>query len=161
MDGFRMPYPAMQVGTRWNCAKRECRYVDHLIDALVKLMATPDRVTGPINIGNQSECSMLELAGMIVELTGSPSRTVYRPLPENDPRQRRPDVSRAQELLSWAPRTRLKEGLIRTICYFEELVSEDRVRRAFALERGRLIPRAARFCSENGLLPAPRNLLAK
>jgi hypothetical protein len=135
MDGFRMPYPAMQVGTRWNCAKRECRYVDHLIDALVKLMATPDRVTGPINIGNQSECSMLELAEMIVELTGSRSRTVYRPLPENDPRQRRPDISRAQELLSWAPRTRLKEGLIRTISYFEELVSEDGVRRAFALAR--------------------------
>jgi hypothetical protein len=134
MDGFRMPYPAMQVGTRWNCAKRECRYVDHLIDALLKLMATPDRVTGPI-IGNQSKCSMLELAEMIVELTGSRSRTVYRPLPENDPRQRRPDISRAQELLSWAPRTRLKEGLIRTISYFEELVSEDGVRRAFALAR--------------------------
>jgi nucleoside-diphosphate-sugar epimerase len=71
-------------------------YVDDLIDALVKLMATPDRVTGPINIGNPSECSMVELAALIIELTGSRSRTVNRPLPENDPRQRRPDISRAR-----------------------------------------------------------------
>jgi UDP-glucuronate decarboxylase len=89
-------------------------YVDDLIDALVKLMATPDRVTGPINIGNPSECSMVELAALIIELTGTRSRTVHHPLPENDPRQRRPDISRAQELLAWAPHTRLRDGLIRT-----------------------------------------------
>jgi UDP-glucuronate decarboxylase len=105
-------------------------YVDDLIDGLVKLMATQDQVTGPINIGNPSECSMLELAGMIIELTGSRSRIVHRPLPENDPRQRRPDISRAQELLSWAPRTRLKDGLVRTISYFEKLLSENDVRAA-------------------------------
>jgi len=103
-------------------------YVDDLIDALVKLMATQDRVTGPINIGNPIECSMIELAAMIIELTGSRSRTVHRPLPENDPRQRRPDISRAQELLAWAPHIRLRDGLIRTISYFEKLLSENEVR---------------------------------
>ena len=105
-------------------------YVDDLVDALLKLMATQDQVTGPINIGNPSECSMLELADMIIELVGSRSRTVHRPLPEDDPRQRRPDISRAQELLSWAPRTGLKDGLIRTISYFEKLLSENDVRAA-------------------------------
>ena len=105
-------------------------YVDDLVDALVKLMATQDQVTGPINIGNPSECSMLELADMIIELVGSRSRTVHRPLLEDDPRQRRPDISRAQELLSWAPRTGLKDGLIRTISYFEKLLSENDVRAA-------------------------------
>jgi hypothetical protein len=137
MDGFRMPYPAMQVGTRWNCAKRECRYVDHLIDALVKLMATPDRVTGPINIGNQSECSMLELAGMIVELTGSPSRTVYRPLPENDPRQRPGRFARAGAVVLGAPHSA------------EGRVDPDDLLLRRAGERGR---RASRLCS--GARPA-------
>ena len=111
-------------------------YVDDLIDGLVKLMATKDQVTGPINIGNPNECSMLELAGIIIELTGSRSRIVHRPLPENDPRRRRPDISRAQELLSWAPRTRLKDGLIRTISYFEKLLSESDVRTALAATEG-------------------------
>ena len=111
-------------------------YVDDLIDGLEKLMATNDQVTGPINIGNPNECSMLELAGIIIELTGSRSRIVHRPLPENDPRQRRPDISRAQELLSWAPRTRLKDGLIRTISYFEKLLSESDVRTALAATEG-------------------------
>ena len=105
-------------------------YVDDLVDALLKLMATQDQVTGPINIGNPSECSMLELADMVIKLAGSRSRTVHRPLPEDDPRQRRPDISRAQELLSWAPRTGLKDGLIRTISYFEKLLSENDVRAA-------------------------------
>jgi UDP-glucuronate decarboxylase len=105
-------------------------YVDDLIDGLVKLMATPDQVTGPINIGNPGECSMLELAGTIIELTGSRSRIVHRPLPDDDPRQRRPDISRAQELLSWAPRTGFKDGLMRTIGYFEKLLGESDVRAA-------------------------------
>ena len=94
-------------------------YVDDLVDGLMKLMATKDQVTGPINIGNPGEFSMLQLANMIIEMVGSRSRIVHRPLPENDPRQRRPDISRAQEILSWAPRTPLKEGLGRTISYFE------------------------------------------
>ena len=103
-------------------------YVDDLVDGLIKLMATKDQVTGPINIGNPGEFSMLELAGTIIEMTGSRSRIVHRPLPENDPRQRRPDISRAQELLSWKPRTALKEGLVRTIAYFEDLLKQEGVR---------------------------------
>ena len=103
-------------------------YVDDLVDGLIKLMATKDQVTGPINIGNPGEFSMLELAGTIIEMTGSRSRIVHRPLPENDPRQRRPDISRAQEVLSWKPRTPLKEGLVRTIAYFEDLLKQEGVR---------------------------------
>jgi UDP-glucuronate decarboxylase len=100
-------------------------YVDDLIEGLVKLMATNDSVTGPLNIGNPTECSILELSTQIIEMVGSSSRIVHRPLPEDDPRQRRPDISRASELLSWAPRTSLKEGLIRTIVYFERLLAEQ------------------------------------
>jgi UDP-glucuronate decarboxylase len=103
-------------------------YVDDLVDGLIKLMATKDQVTGPINIGNPNECSMLGLADTIIEMVGSRSRVVHRPLPENDPRQRRPDISRAQELLSWVPRTPLREGLSRTISYFETLLKEEGVR---------------------------------
>jgi UDP-glucuronate decarboxylase len=109
-------------------------YVDDLIDGLIKLMATGESVTGPINIGNPGEFSILQLATMVVDLTGSRSRTVHRPLPQNDPRQRRPDISRAQELLSWQPRTPLKEGLIRTIAYFEKLLSENSVRDSLVAE---------------------------
>ena len=109
-------------------------YVDDLIDGLIKLMATGESVTGPINIGNPGEFSILQLATMVVDLTGSRSRTVHRPLPQNDPRQRRPDISRAQELLSWQPRTPLKEGLIRTIAYFEKLLSDNRVRDSLVTE---------------------------
>ncbi len=98
-------------------------------------MATKDQVTGPINIGNPTEFSMLELASTVIEMTGSRSRVVHRPLPENDPRQRRPDISRAQEILSWSPRTQLKEGLIRTIAYFEKLLSENDVRAVLAADK--------------------------
>jgi UDP-glucuronate decarboxylase len=105
-------------------------YVDDLIEGLMKLMATHDQVTGPINIGNPGECSMLELAGTIIDLTGSRSRIVHRQLPEDDPRQRRPDISRAQELLSWAPHTGFRDGLVRTISYFEKLLGESDVRAA-------------------------------
>jgi UDP-glucuronate decarboxylase len=103
-------------------------YVDDMIDGFVRLMATGDSVTGPINIGNPIEFSILELASMVIELIGARSKIVRRPLPEDDPKQRRPDISRAQEFLSWAPRTRLKEGLIRTIAYFEKLLSEGKMR---------------------------------
>jgi UDP-glucuronate decarboxylase len=109
-------------------------YVDDLIDGLVKLMATRDQITGPINIGNPTEFSMLELASTVIEMTGSRSRVVHRSLPENDPRQRRPDISRAQELLSWTPRTELKEGLIRTVAYFEKLLTEKDVRAVLMAE---------------------------
>ncbi len=99
-------------------------YVDDLIDGLVRLMATDDQVIGPLNIGNHREISVLDLASNIIAMTGSRSRVVHRPRPEDDPRQRRPDISRAQEQLSWAPKTQLKEGLGRTIAYFEKLLTE-------------------------------------
>jgi UDP-glucuronate decarboxylase len=107
-------------------------YVDDLVDGLVRLMATPAAITGPINIGNPIEFSILELASLVVEMTGASSRIVHRPLPENDPRQRRPDISRAQELLSWAPKTPLKEGMVKTIAYFETLLAQNGVRESLA-----------------------------
>jgi UDP-glucuronate decarboxylase len=103
-------------------------YVDDLIDGLARLMATRAEVTGPVNIGNPTEFSMLELATMVIDLTGSHSRIVHRPRPEDDPRQRRPEISRTQDLLDWKPRTMLKDGLARTITYFEQLLSDQKLR---------------------------------
>jgi UDP-glucuronate decarboxylase len=109
-------------------------YVDDLIDGLTRLMATGDHVTGPINIGNPVEFTILELATMIIDMIGSRSKIVRRPLPENDPRQRRPDISKAQEILSWQPKTPLKEGLVRTIAFFEQLLEQDGIRASLARE---------------------------
>ena len=103
-------------------------YVDDLIDGLVRLMKSPDDVTGPINIGNPREFSILELASMIIDMTGSRARIVHRSRPEDDPRQRRPDISRAQDLLGWKPVTPVEDGLKRTIAYFEQLLTERGVR---------------------------------
>jgi UDP-glucuronate decarboxylase len=99
-------------------------YVDDLIDGLVRLMATADTVTGPVNLGNPAEFTILELATQIVEMTGAKSRIIHLPLPTDDPRQRQPDISRAKELLGWTPRTPLKEGLAHTIEYFDKLLSD-------------------------------------
>ena len=107
-------------------------YVDDLIDGLVRLMSTPEVVTGPINIGNPGEFSIKELASLVVELTGTRSRIVHKGSPADDPRQRRPDISKAQEILSWAPRTQLRDGLIGTIAYFDELLTDKGVRAALA-----------------------------
>jgi UDP-glucuronate decarboxylase len=98
-------------------------YVDDLVDALMRLMATPDEVTGPINLGNPAEMTVKELAERIVALTGSRSAIEYRPLPEDDPKQRRPDISRAQAVLGWGPTTALENGLKKTVAYFEQLLS--------------------------------------
>jgi UDP-glucuronate decarboxylase len=103
-------------------------YVDDLIDGLVRLMATRAEVTGPVNIGNPTEFSMLELATMVIGLTGSRSRIFHRHRPEDDPRQCRPDISRAQDLLDWKPRTMLKDGLVRTVAYFDQLLSDQKLR---------------------------------
>ena len=111
-------------------------YVDDLIDGLMRLMGSPDDVTGPINIGNPKEFTMLELASLVIELTGSRSRIVHRPLPQDDPRQRRPDISKANEVLGWAPHTPLREGLVRTIDYFEELLRDETIRPFIAHEQG-------------------------
>ena len=111
-------------------------YVDDLIDGLVRLMSTPDQVIGPINIGNPKEFTILELAALVIELTGSRSRVVHRPRPQDDPRQRRPDISKAHELLKWAPHTALKEGLVRTIAYFEDLLRDEAIRPFIIHEQG-------------------------
>jgi UDP-glucuronate decarboxylase len=99
-------------------------YVDDLIDGLLRLMETKDFMTGPVNLGNPNEFSIKELATIVVDLTGSRSRIVHRPLPLDDPRQRQPDISKAQELLDWKPRIELKDGLKSTIAFFEKLISE-------------------------------------
>jgi UDP-glucuronate decarboxylase len=109
-------------------------YVDDLIDGLVRLMATPADVTGPVNIGNPAEFTIMELAMLVTSLVGSRARIVHRPLPENDPKQRQPDISRAQELLGWKPHVALKEGLIETISYFEDLLSDQDLRAQLAKE---------------------------
>ncbi len=107
-------------------------YVDDLIDGLIRLMDTPEAITGPINIGNPDEFSMLQLASLVIEMTGSRSRIVHRPKPEDDPRQRRPDISQARTVLNWQPKTPLKEGLKRTIDYFDQLLSDQGVRAQLA-----------------------------
>ncbi|PZW48134.1 UDP-glucuronate decarboxylase [Humitalea rosea] len=93
-------------------------YVDDLVDGLMRLMATPGDVTGPVNLGNPEEFTMRDLARLVVELTGSRSELTHLPLPEDDPRQRRPDIAMARSLLNWSPTIRLVDGLERTIAYF-------------------------------------------
>ncbi|WEV79711.1 SDR family oxidoreductase [Janibacter cremeus] len=95
-------------------------YVDDLVDGLMSLMASPHEVTGPMNLGNPVEFTMLELAELVLELTGSSSQIHHRPLPEDDPTRRRPDISRARDVLGWEPRARLRDGLVRTIAYFTD-----------------------------------------
>jgi UDP-glucuronate decarboxylase len=91
-------------------------------------MNSADDVTGPINIGNPKEFTILELASLVIELIGSRSRVVHRPRPQDDPRQRRPDISKANDLLKWAPETQLREGLMKTIAYFDDLLKDETVR---------------------------------
>ncbi len=98
-------------------------YVDDLISGFLALMAAPDTVTGPVNLGNPVETSVAELAELIIALTGSDSEIVYRPLPVDDPVQRCPDITQAQSVLGWQPRTALKDGLTRTIAYFDQLLT--------------------------------------
>ncbi len=99
-------------------------YVDDLVDGLVRLMNSPASVTGPVNLGNPGEFTMRELAEMVVEITGSKSELTHRPLPADDPRQRRPVIDRARGDLGWTPRTSLREGLGRTVAYFEAVLSK-------------------------------------
>ena len=99
-------------------------YVDDQIDALIRLMNSPDDLTGPINLGSPTETSILELAQTIIELTGSSSSLEYQELPSDDPRKRCSDISQAKEKLGWEPTVPLKEGLTKTIEYFEELLKK-------------------------------------
>jgi UDP-glucuronate decarboxylase len=96
-------------------------YVDDLIDGMMRMMDTGAEVTGPINLGNPSECSVIELAETILRLTGSRSKLAYRPPPSDDPRQRQPDIALAGQCLNWAPRVSLVDGLKETIAYFRRL----------------------------------------
>jgi UDP-glucuronate decarboxylase len=98
-------------------------YVDDLVTGLISLMRTGDHVTGPINLGNPGEFTMVELATKVLELVGSGSELKYLPLPEDDPVRRRPDISRAREILEWSPTISLDEGLARTVAYFRDLAA--------------------------------------
>lgn len=100
-------------------------FVTDLIDGLARLMKTPDEITGPINIGNPGEFSMLELARVVQNLIGSKSAIVYKPLPADDPKQRRPDITSAQKVLGWQPHISLEEGLSKTIPYFKNLLAKS------------------------------------
>ncbi len=98
-------------------------YVDDLIEGFIRLFNSPDDVTGPINLGNPGEFTILELAEKIIALTGSKSEIIFNPLPEDDPRQRRPDITIANQVLDWKPKVPLDEGLKKTVAYFDELLS--------------------------------------
>ena len=99
-------------------------YVDDMVSGFLKMMESDDAVTGPINLGNPDEFTIRELAEKVIALTGSPSRLIFLPLPEDDPRQRQPDISKARGVLGWNPSVQLDEGLGRTIRYFDNLLSE-------------------------------------
>ena len=98
-------------------------YVDDLIEVLILLMNTPDDFTGPVNCGNPREISMLKLAEKIIEMTRSKSEIVFCPLPEDDPKQRQPDIALAKKVLSWEPKIQLEEGLKKTVDYFDSLLT--------------------------------------
>ncbi|TDI66336.1 MAG: SDR family oxidoreductase [Alphaproteobacteria bacterium] len=99
-------------------------YIDDLIDGIIRMMQAPDTLTGPLNLGNPQELSIRELAEKVIDLSGSTSKIVQRPLPEDDPKQRQPDISKAREQLDWAPAIALDDGLKRTIAYFDALFSK-------------------------------------
>jgi len=101
---------------------RSFQFIDDLVDGLIKLMDTPDSFTGPVNLGNPFEISVSELADKIIQMTGSKSEIIHLPLPEDDPRQRQPDISLARKELDWNPKIGLDEGLRRTIEYFMEVI---------------------------------------
>ena len=105
-------------------------YVDDLIEGFVRLMDSPDDITGPINLGNPGEFTILQLAETVIRLTGSKSRIERRPLPTDDPKQRKPDITRAKSLLGWEPSIRLEEGLGKTIAYFDALLGQEALRPA-------------------------------
>jgi UDP-glucuronate decarboxylase len=100
-------------------------YVDDLIDGIVAMFESDASITGPVNLGNPDEFTIRELADLVIEITGSRSAIIHRPLPEDDPRQRCPDISRARDDLGWQPRFKLREGLEKTIAYFDGLLAEE------------------------------------
>jgi len=101
-------------------------YVDDMVKGLSLLMKTPDEVTGPVNLGNPEEHSILEIAQKVLKLTGSKSKIIFEPLPQDDPEKRRPDISSAEKVLGWFPKIGLEEGLPRTIDYFDNLLRSSK-----------------------------------
>jgi len=101
-------------------------YVDDLIDGILRLMSAPKRLTGPVNLGNPAEITVAELAERIIDLAGSSSRVITRPMPVDDPTRRCPDISLARTTLGWTPRVSLDEGLARTIAWFDSMLSHVR-----------------------------------
>ena len=101
---------------------RSFQYVDDLVEGMVRLMNSRDGFTGPVNVGNPNEFTILELAEKVIELTGSKSKIIYKPLPSDDPMQRQPDISLAKKELDWAPKVQLEEGLIKTIDFFKKII---------------------------------------
>ena len=97
-------------------------YVDDMIDGLIRMMGTPDTFLGPINIGNSDEFTVLDLAEIVIRMTNSPSKIILRPLPQDDPTQRKPDITLAREILGWLPKVPLEKGLERTIAYFRQAI---------------------------------------
>ncbi len=106
-------------------------FVDDMIGAIVAMMATPAEIVGPVNVGNPVEFSIRELAELVIDVTGSTSRLVFAPLPADDPRQRRPDISKAERLLGWRPTIALRQGLERTVAHFDQLLREGEEPRVF------------------------------
>ncbi|WP_420208061.1 UDP-glucuronic acid decarboxylase family protein [Candidatus Electronema sp. JC] len=100
-------------------------YVDDLIEAFIRLMATEDDFTGPVNTGNPGEFTILQLAENVLELTGSKSELIFKPLPQDDPKQRQPDITLAKEKLGWEPKISLREGLLPTIAYFDDFLRKQ------------------------------------
>jgi UDP-glucuronate decarboxylase len=100
-------------------------YVDDLIDGMIRMMDSDEGLTGPVNLGNPHEFTMLELAEQVLKLVGSKSKLVFLPLPEDDPQQRQPDISVASEHLGWSPSVQLEDGLKRTVEYFRTLLAEE------------------------------------
>jgi len=100
-------------------------YVDDLVEGILKFMATEKGFTGPMNLGNPIEYSILEIAEIIIDQVGSESKIIFESLPEDDPKQRQPDISNAKSNLQWEPKTQLKEGLDKTIRYFDQILSNE------------------------------------
>lgn len=105
---------------------RSFQYVDDLVEGFIRLMATPKGFTGPVNIGNPNEFTMLELAENVLDLVGSKSKLTFMPLPQDDPKQRQPDITLAKKELDWEPKVQLREGLTKTIEYFENVLEKQK-----------------------------------
>lgn len=99
-------------------------YVDDLIEAMMRMMRTGPEITGPINIGNPSECTIRQMAQIVLDVTGSSSTLVHLPLPPDDPKQRCPDITRAREILEWEPTVALRQGIEKTVAYFDRILAD-------------------------------------